>query len=350
MKRFCFFIAASFILLLTNAQNNVNVDNYRFNHLERETPAKPLNPRSFYYATQIIMPGLAKNYVDEESLYNGLGIEGQRITDNPTENDVIVTLTMQTLNILDSRIETRTVKKKDKEGRERREHYYSMVITYNFQSDVVLSKGKQVIATYNLFNYKNNMTYQTEEFPTSRAVSEYWKLNRENLRENFTKEVSFLSVTRATETLTKNFGFPIKKSSNLIKTINEKKHPENQTLRAMADALKARLEALDGTHPIKEEEISDIIFYFKGIPTRYTDEKSKADIRLRYVAYYNLCKIYLLLDMPEKVQQYADAITANGYDKKDGERIMKDAVKLMELFNRTGIKGRQFDPDSLFVD
>jgi hypothetical protein len=58
--------------------------------------------------------------------------------------------------------------------------------------------------------------------------------------------------------------------------------------------------------------------HFKSIPERYTDPKSKTDMNLRSAAYYNLCKIYLFLDEPENVAEYADLIFANGIDTKSG--------------------------------
>jgi len=351
------FYKTSFLILMIvasitlNAQKNVNVDNYRFNYKERDMPLHPLEPRSFYYATKITMPGSIRNLIDEEQLYDNLKIQGQRLTEEPKEDDLLVTVVMGNFNIKSSDVVTRVVENKDKDGKvTSKNYYYSVVVAYTFDSEMIGTKGEKEVIRRRIYSLNSNMSYKTNEFNSSKAASDYWNNNRENLKENLIKELVSNSISESSKALTLNFGFPVNQKSNLIKTINEKKHPENLDLRAKADALKNRLEALDGTIPMTEEEISDIIEYFKGIPTRYTDPKLKADVRLRYVAYYNLCKIYLFLDQPEKVREYADAITANGHDKKDGERMNKEAIKLIQRFRNSDIKTRQFDPESFFVD
>lgn len=350
MKKIYFLCLAMIISFSIIAQKNVNVDSYRFVYQERSVPSKQVNPRSFYYTTKIVMPGTVKNAVDEESLYNSLKIQGQRYTDQPSENDLLVTLTMEGLNIKSNEVHTRTVETKDKNGNVTRVNYYSVWVIYNFQSDIDVKQGDDVVVKYNLYNRSTDLKYLSDEFSTSSAAADYWRNNRDNLKEGFIREVVSNSVSTSSNALSSAIGFRVTKEGDMIKTIKDKKHPENDALREKADALKNRLEKLDGTNPMKEEEIADIIEYFKALPGRYTDPKLKADVKLRYVAYYNLGKIYLFLDQPENVFEYAKLLIENEHDKKDGEKLIKEATNLQERFSKTDIKTRQFDPDKFFAD
>ena len=61
-----------------------------------------------------------------------------------------------------------------------------------------------------------------------------------------------------------------------------------------------------------------------------------------------MCRIYIYIDQPDKVKEYADLLLENGHDKKDAERLSKDAAKLKERLENSFIKASQFDTDSYF--
>lgn len=351
MKKLLLCLLVVITAIGSNAQKNVNVDNYRFAYSYRALPKKPLNPMFFYYGIQINMPNTMSHIVDVDNLAGQLVIEGQRYTEEPKADDIFVLLSMQQINILGTDIRERVEEYKDKQGNvTSRKFFYSVVVNYNFDAKAVVTQGNNKIGNYVLKSRNQTLTYKSSEHSTSRAASEYWKNNRENLKENFTVEQSNAAVSSLSQMLTSEFGFATIKTTDIIKTINEKKHPENEPLRAMSDKLKSSLETMDANTPLIEEDIADIIEYFKNIPVRYTDPKLKADVRLRYVAYYNLCKIYLHLSQPEKVKEYADLILENGHDKGDCKKMNNEAEKLMERFNSSDIKTRHFDPETYFVD
>ncbi|WP_146212736.1 hypothetical protein [Dysgonomonas alginatilytica] len=345
------------ILFVVNgfAQNNVNVDNYRFNFTYRALPSKPLAPMFFYYGTRINVPNSVARVIDMDALYDQLRIEGQRRTDDAKPGDVAVNLDMGFVEIVSSDVKEREGDSKDKDGqkrgRDKDNKYYWMVITYTFESKVVVTKNGKNIEYYPLYYRINTLTYQTREFSSRRDLSEYWKNNRENLKEAFARDLATSSVNRATARISSLYGFPTTKSSDIIKTINEKKHPENTPFRAAGDDLKSKLEMMNANTPMMEEDVAGLIDYYMGILDRYTDPKLNADIRLRYAALYNLCKIYLYLEQPENIKQYADLILENGYDKGDSKKMNEAAQKLTGLFNSSNIiKTRHFDPDIFFED
>lgn len=333
------------------AQKNVNVDNLRFSYLSRELPKNPQDPMFFYYSTKINMAATLASLVDEAALYENLFISGQRLTEEPKEDDIFVEVKMNPINIVSSEVKERVVENKNKEGKvTSRNYYYWVEVAYTFDATAVISKAGTVIKRYTMYNSSSRIYHRSQEYTSRKSASDYWNNNRDMLREQFSNECAKKAISDLSFTASNEFGFAIMKTSGLIKTINEKKHPENETLRANSDALKSRMEALTGETPLTEEDMADLIEYFKSIPERYTDPKLKADVRLRYVAYYNLCRIYMYIDQPEKVKEWADLLFANGHDKKDAERLTKDADKLIERFNNSIIKTTQFSTDSYFEE
>jgi predicted ATP-binding protein involved in virulence len=101
---------------------------------------------------------------------------------------------------------------------------------------------------------------------------------------------------------------------------------------------------------LTEDDVAEELQYFKELPTRYTDPKLKADVKLRYVGYYNVAKIYLYLDMPDKVAEYANLLFENGHDKGDAKKLNEDADKLKALFDSSEIKARHFSTDPYFTE
>jgi hypothetical protein len=346
-------LALSFLLSLSGsiyAQKNVNVDNLRFSYWERIMPKTPLEPAFFYYGAKIEMPASVKNKVDESSLYENLNISGQRYTEDLKEDDVFVNVTMAPINIVSSSVKERTVESKDKAGKVTREYYYWVEVVYTFDAKAVANKSGKAIGQYTMYSRLKSLSFTSGEYGTRKGASDYWNNNREMLVEQFTRDCANSAISSLSSSLSAGFGFPIVRESGLIKTINEKKHPENDALRAKSEELKTKMEALNGKIPLTEEDVAELIEYFKNIPVRYTDTKEKADVRLRYVAYYNLCRLYLYIDQPEKVKEWADLLFANGHDKKDAERLIKDAEELKTRLDNAIIKATQFETDSFFSE
>jgi len=350
MRRIFIAFLLSIITLSGYGQNNVNVDNYRFTYTYRDLPKTLLNPPFFYYGTHINMPAAMQQFIDIDALYEGLFIEAQRFTDTPEADDVMVEINMGMVNIESSDIKEHVSEKKDKQGNIKKSYSYTIVVAYSFDSNAVVTKGNKKLTAFILDSRNKPHVFQSDFFKSSREASQYLRNNRENFRERFARELTLQVVASASQTLSNTYGFPVRQTTDIIKTINEKKHPENNAFRAASDKLKAALERTNADSPLQEEDVADLIEYYKNIPVRYTDPKLKADVRLRYAAYYNLCKIYLHLEQLENVQPYANLILENGHDKKDCERMNNEAQKLAERFNSSGIRTRHFNPNNFFED
>ncbi len=336
-----------------NAQKNVNIDSHRFRLTYRSFPAKPQTPKFFYYSKQINMPGDTQASLSNiDDLYEALQIEGQRYVTDGKDADFSVTLDMSPVSFSAPEVNERVVEIKDKDGKiTGRNYYYSVIVTYSFDAKVQLKQGDKTVSTQFAFNrLSSNLKYQTKEYSTLKDANNNWKLQRDDVYDKIRNDLAFEAAKNATAALSRQFGFARSTSSEMIKTINEKKHPENEKLREMADNLKAKLESMGPDNGLTEADVEEELNYFKELPNRYTDPKLKADVKLRYVGYYNVAKIYFYLDQPEKVAEYADLLFANDHDKNDGKKMKEEAAKLIESFNAMDIRTRHFDTGIYFVD
>jgi hypothetical protein len=351
MKKVIFVLCFTCLLYLNGiAQTkSVDVDNEWFTYGYRALPTNPFDPIDLNYATKVILSGGAKISVSIGEIENALFIAGQVKVDDPAEALLVVELSLGNVIVSSSDINERRVDSKDKAGNVKTTFYYKAVTKYSFESSYQVRKGKEVLLKGEPFTRSYVQTFETEEYDSRKAAADFWNNNRETLVAGFYHTLSLQSAKTASSNASSRYGFtPITGFRDIIKTIDEKKHNENVAFRAASDALRTSLQAMTPDKPLDKEKMDELIAYFKSIPEKYTDPKQKADVRIRYAALYNLCKIYLYLDEPENVPQYADLLYANGYDEKDGEKLNKAAAELKAVFEKTGIHTRHFNPDEYF--
>ena len=355
MKRsLSIFILMSLTALLGTAQvKNVDVDNVNLTYGYRALPTQPQDPICFTYTTKASSVGVAKNYISLEELANSFGIEGQIKVENPEDALLTVELSLGNIVIKSSDVHERKEESKDKDGNvTKTTYYYKVVVQYNFEAVYRVVQNGKMIKTGSALpsSYASYYVFNSNEYSTRKAAADFWNNNKDSHVSNFYIKHAQEASVHLTNTLSDLYGFSSKKQYDIIKTIDTKKHDENTAFRAAATALKNEVQAMTADKPLNRNAVKPLIEYFKGILTKYTDSKSKADVRLRYAALWNLCKIYIYLDEPANVAQFADLIAPNGYDPKDGEKLKKEANALGATFEKTGIKTVHFNPDEYFAD
>ena len=329
---------------------NVNVDNYRFEAVWRTFPTKPWNPLFFYYSTVINAPAIVQKNVSIEEVDDAIYIEAQRKTEDVNQAGMTLQLNLGSIVVNSSKVIDDVQTTKNKDGSVTETHQYYTEVLYTFSSSYEIKSDGNVLSKGTPYSTYNSLRYATDKYKTYRDASNFWNNNREMIITNFYRDLCLKSAAQLSSAASLLHGFPVNKGYVLIKTINEKKHNENEAFRKNADLLKNALQAMTPEIPLDRETADVLIEYFKSIPKRYADQKQKADARLRYAAYYNICRIYLFLDEPDNVYEYADLILANGQDIKDAERLRKDADELKATLNKTEIKTRHFNPDDYFSE
>jgi len=324
---------------------NVNVDNYRFDVVVRTFPAKPWNPLFFNYSVAINASAIVQKNISIGEVYDAVNIEAQRKVQDFNQAALILQLNLGSIVINSSKVVDDIKTKKNKDGSVTETHEYYMEVNYNFSSSYEIKSTGKTLSKGEPYSNLSSRKYSTERYKTSKDASDFWNNNREMIIANLYRDLCLTSAAQLSSTATSLYGFPVIKSFVLLKTIDEKKHNENEAFRKNVELLKSALQAMTPEIPMDRKQADALIKYFKSIPERYADPKSKADARLRYAAYYNLCRIYLYLDEPDNVYKYADLILANGEDTKDSERLRDDANDLKTALNKTAIKTRHFNPD-----
>ncbi len=350
MKHLISILLAVFCLQSTFGQTkNVNVDNLRIQNIAlRIAPTQPLEPLFFHYATRLTITPSTKQRVTPEEVEDAIYISGQKKVTEPIAGDMIIYVDLGNLTIESSNISERREESKDKDGKITVYYYYKLNVSYKFDARYKIMLDDNVLAEEKVYDSFFSQNYTSREYSTHKEASDYWRNNRDVLISEFTRNLSINTASKASSVASSRYGFPVIRTYDIIKTINEKKHNENEAFRAATEALKTEIQSMTGNTGMNRDRINGLIDYFKNIPQKYPDQKLKADIRLRYAAYYNLCKIYLYLDEPENVAQYADLILSNGHDKKDEERMKKAADNVKAVLDRTKIKTRHFDPNQYF--
>ena len=90
-----------------------------------------------------------------------------------------------------------------------------------------------------------------------------------------------------------------------------------------------------------KQKMQPVIDYFEKLKKEYATS-DKEDRKMRYSSYYNLAKIYIYLDEPEKAMTEADALAMNGYDEKDGKMLHQVAALLADKLRKNNANTRHF--------
>jgi hypothetical protein len=313
------------------APSNINVTdlNY-FKYKHRLMPKEARDPLFFNYGVKVEMSPTNKSIYDEETVKHKLNVYGQNKIENFTDEDYVLSLKLNDLIIQKSQAVAGSS-----------EGSYYMAITYKYSSHVKFAKGREVLFESDIYSPEDSDTWNSETFKTLTEANNYWKNNSDVIKSQILQLVIDESIASANRVLSVRYGFWIYEDMRQIKSMLTKKHPEYAALTGKADALEAKLRTLDGTAPLTTEDVADEIAYFKSLPGRFTTD-SKADAKLRFIGYYNLCLTYILLDMPELAIPYAEMIVTNDQFPKNGEKFKEEANDLIELFSNSFFKNRQF--------
>ena len=347
---FSVLFVALIVNFTANAQTkSVDVDNFRFNITYRVMPTKPFDPLFFTYSTRVEATKSTEQRVSLSEVEDRIRIEGQQKVNSDEESFLFASLYLGNLIVKSNSISERKEEDKDKDGKVTAvRYYYSFVVSYSFESSYKVFQGDRELTSSSIHTTLDGQTYKSSEYRSRKEASDYWNNNKDILISEFAAKLSNDAANRVSSQLARSYGFPIARTTDIIQRTDEKKHLENTTFRTVCAGVKEKFEAITPNQGLREEDVADAIEYFKSIPAKYTDQKLKADIKIRYAAYYNLCRIYLYLEDTENVHKYADLLIQNVYDKKDGEKLKKAADELVKELSKTEITTRHFNPEDYF--
>lgn len=349
MKKLILLTAIVFFTFDAIAQTkNIDIDKLKFKAVYKISPSKPLDPLFFYYNTKLESSGVVRNNVSLNDIENMLIIQGQKKTTEKEKATLTLEVSLGDFMITGTDIKENKRESKDSKGNVHISYNYDLIVNYDMPRHYkVINKDNIVIDELKKVSRAGKFTDEkfTRNFGSYGEAKNFWDNNRQSLSSQFMSQLAKDIASNASYYPSLYYGFFVTGVNDALMTMDEKKHAENEMFRKMTDSLKKEIEAMTPEIGIDKVKIKDIAEYYKEIPTRYTDPKRKADKKIRYAAYYNLCKLYLYSDEPQKIDEYADLLIANDYDEEDGEKLKEAAALAKKRLERTFIHTSHFKED-----
>jgi tetratricopeptide (TPR) repeat protein len=345
VKTFIHLLFLSLLITGLKAQR-LNLDKYWFNYSYRRLPNIVLD-KSFMTYSLNVSKTVALDAYSNESTNSKINIEGRKKLSSG--GHFIVNISLDDLIIEQSEVKERVEIIKDKDGKETgRKTYYRVEVRYTFAAGANVKDFKgYTLSSYTMASRNDKKIYTSNEFYSYNDAANYFNNNKLEIKTKLVSEQINAALESLDSSLNSDFGYSIIRLREFLWDIGTKKHPEYVAFHEACTKVKTALEKItaDGIPPECSDMLQPVIDYLVRIPENFTNIEEKADIKLRYGAYYNLAVIYLLTEQFEKAKDYAQKLISNDYDKGDGERIIKEADNLKAQFEKQQIFSRHFLPD-----
>ncbi len=298
-------------------------------------PTNPIKDKPLTYS-------FISNDPEAENQVEILGLE--RLNDNASLN---ISLVFKPVNIYEVKIKEIINEKKNDDGKviSRTKTFQPIV---NYRTNAEFSYTDPNTGKNSGWNFGNTQTFKGKEYNTNKKASDYYKLNKDILRNQFELEFLNYSIGRANKFLNSNFGYETYWVKELFWILDSESNPEyTGHKKALKDiqTLFSKITPDANTEQLKPEAQS-IIDYFDSVIPKFPKDKRKHR-KMKYASYYNAAKILIHLDMPEKAIEYSNKLIENDYDESDGKRIIKRGNRLLELFTINNTKTRHFATETI---
>jgi hypothetical protein len=372
-------LAITLLMSASSFAQKVDLDRFYFDVKYQDLPTEnvPFDKRTF--GLHVTVAGPASGYLTDAAIYDKINIVGwKKVEANPT---VGVDFSMEDFVFRGSEQKTETITDKDKDGNVKsRTTYYWVEARYSgrgfakikgplapppvkkeepkkeevakpvnkFLANAILKKPEENGGAATPADDAQTMTFSKEilfstEKKTSASTTDF-TLNKDAIFTQKLREFVDGSIYAVWNRLNGRYGFPEIATKELV-WILDAKNDEGKTQMEAIEAVKEIFKSMKAEESTEQLEanLKPLIEYFESLKTKYaTDDKPGR--KMRYSSYYNLAKIYLYLDQPDKTIKEAEALIANDYDPKDGKRLIEEANKLKELFAKTGFNSRHNIP------
>ena len=335
----CIFL---FITFFTKAQR-VDLDKFNFTVSYRNFPAEPLPQNYKTYNLRIeAAPSLGIGY-STSNLTNDIVIEGLKRTEGTGHVTILV--------ILDDLIFERSERKervqisKDRQGVEIKKSYFSTEVVYSFaaRASIYDYKGNTLVTNKILFDREHKRNYKTSEFGSPNEAADYYTNKSGELRYNLAKQLTAGVIQQMNAWLNDQYGYPVQRANDILWVLNNKRHAAYHEHQKAWNDFKNAIVLINADNPVTKvkEKMKPVIDFYEKVKKQNTTS-DKEHKKLRYSAYYNLAKIYLYLDEPEKAKAEADALSMNDYDERDGAYLRNMAESLEEMLRKNNASSRHF--------
>lgn len=345
----------------------VDLDRFYFDVKYQDLPSEnvPLEKRT--YGVHVKTGGPVTNYISDAALYDKINLVGWKKIE-AGEPTVGVDFTLEDFVYRGSEQKTETITDKDKDGKVTGTRtYYWVEARYStrgfakisgpiappkeepkkedakpinkFLVNAVINKPAAQTEDAQSIAFNKEILYTSDKKNTNTVATEF-NNNKDAIYNQKLREFVDGAINSVYYRINGRYGFPEITTKELV-WILDAKNDEGKTQMEAIEAVKEIFKGMKADEPTDQLEanLKPLIEYFESLKTKYaTDDKPGR--KMRYSSYYNLAKIYLFLDQPDKTIKEGEALIANDYDSKDGKRLIEEANKLKDLLAKTGFKTR----------
>ena len=369
MKRRFLCCLLAFVHITLFAQK-VDLDRFSFDYSYLKLPKEFIEPNKRTFGVRVETARSIGVVTDVNLIHDRIQVGGfERVTQNPT---VGVEIRFNSFKILGYEIKERVEEKKDKDGKiTERKVYYWAEVNYSSEGDYAIigprtpnqkqteAQAKEMeknrfLQQANVSNESNKVMsgstgtfkqmYKTSEFKNSMDVRDYYRDNQVLIREEITRAWVNSTISTVNQQLSSLYGFEETKGRDFLWILDSKSHPEYPIQQEAIKAIKQLMAEMSAFRGIKvlEKNLGPVMSYFEELKGKYKGS-DKREQKMRYSAYYNLAKLYYLLDRPDDSEKEALGLIQNGFDTSDGEQFVRMAKVLREDLNRQKMDTRHFD-------
>ena len=342
MKKAILLPLSCFLLISIHAQR-VDLDRFNFTVSYRDFPEEPL-PADYKTFNLRVEAAPSLGYLN---LGEGFDIAGLKKVSGT--GHVTILAILDDIVIERSEVKERVDIRKDRQGNEIRKTFYSNEMTYSFsaRASVYDYKGNTILNNYILFDREKRQSYKTSEFSSPAEATNSFNSKVFDIKNSLAKQLSAAAITNLNAVLNNRFGYQLRRTSDILWILNNKKHRSYQEHQAAWNQFKNAIVLINADEPLDKvkEKMKPVIAYFEKAKTEYTGS-DKEDRKMRYASFYNLAKIYLWLDEPEKAKVEADALSMNDYDESDGKSLRAMAENLEVILKKNNSDSRHFAVNS----
>jgi hypothetical protein len=371
--QFRFMLSAMLLPLVTVAQK-VDLDRFHADVSYQKLPQEsvPFDKRT--YGANVKTGGAIINYLSSAALYDKIYLHGwKKVEQSPT---VGVEVNLEDFVERGASVDSRTVENKDKDGKvTSRTTYYFVTARYATRGyakifgprtpvaltarELEAQKKKEEAMASNRFlrnasintsgndlnapimlGFSGETTHKTQEYQDRKLAMRDFENNKSSIYGNKLREFVDGAVYSVNNRVNEIYGYVPVKEKELF-WILDAKSEEGATQIEAINAVKTLFATMRPDEPIDElkANMKPLIDYFDSLKSKYPAD-NKASRKMRYSSFYNLAKIYLLTDEPEKAMKEAQGLIANDYDARDGENLLESARQLAATFDRAQTRSR----------
>ncbi|GAB2598095.1 hypothetical protein [Spirosoma areae] len=362
----------------TNGQK-LDLDRFVADVNYQRLPQEPVPFEQRTYGVNVKTGGAITNYMTPAALYDKVNLYGwKRVEQSPT---VGVEMALEDFVEQGATVESRTTETKDRDGKVTgRTTYYYVMAKYSTRGfakilgprtpevptakELEEQKKKEAAITGNRFlknatinksatdettgpvvlNFTNELTYRTQEYTDNKSAVQGFENNKSAIYGRNLRDFVSQSVNALNARINDLYGYVPVTNKELFWIVDAKSE-EGATQAEAITAVKTLFSGMKASEPIDElkANLKPLIEYFDSLKTKYASD-DKASRKMRYSSFYNLAKIYLLTDEPEKAMKEAEGLIANGYDTRDGENLLDAAKQLTVSFDKAKTHSRHNAP------